>query len=83
MQAEKELVFNILKDRPQFKRDQHGSLWDRGSADSYYNRPRTPHWWPMGTGQGTVVTELTDAECEEYHAGYDYNEECGDKKNWG
>jgi hypothetical protein len=28
------------------------------------------------------VTTLTDAEIQAYHAGYDYNEEYGDKKSW-
>lgn len=82
MQAEQEQVFKILSEQPQFERERNGSLFDRGSADSYYNRPRTPHWWPNGTGRGAVVAELTDAEHKEYMAGYDYNEECGDKKNW-
>jgi hypothetical protein len=83
MQTEQELVFNILKDSPQFKRERHGSLWDRGSADSYYHRPRGPHWWPEGTGNGEKITDLTPAERAEYDAGYDYNEEYGDKKNYG
>ena len=83
MQTEKERVFNILKDQPQFNRERHGSLWDRGSADSYYGRQRGPHWWPEGTGNGTKIVELTDLERQEYDAGYDYNEEYGDRKNWG
>ena len=83
MQAEQELVFNILKDSPQFDRERHGSLFDRGSADSYYGRPRGPHWWPLGTGHGNKVVELTDAERQEYDAGFDYNEEYGDRKDWG
>jgi hypothetical protein len=81
--AEKELVFNILKDSPQFKRENHGSLWDRGRADSYYGRPRSPHWWPEGTGNGTKIEDLTAAERAEYIAGYNHNEESGDRKNWG
>jgi len=83
MQTEQEVVFNILKDSPQFKRENHGSLWDRGSADSYYSRPPSPHWWPEGTGNGKKIVDLTPAECAEYMAGYDYNERCGNKKNWG
>jgi hypothetical protein len=83
MQAEKERVFNILQDSPQFKRENHGSLWDRGSADSYYSRSPSPHWWPEGTGHGTKIEDLTSAERAEYMAGYDYNEQYGDKKNWG
>ena len=66
---------------PQFNRE-HGSLFDRGSADSYYGRPREPHYWTEGTGHGQKVTDLNEAELAEYNAGYDYNEQYGDKKNW-
>ena len=62
---------------------QHGNAFDRGSADSYYGRPRQPHYYPEGTYKGERVTDLTDAELEAYHAGYDYNEQFGDKKDWG
>jgi hypothetical protein len=83
MMAEKERVFNILADRWQFDRKNHGSLFDRGRADSYYGRPRSPHWWPEGTGNGTKIEDLTAAERAEYIAGYNHNEESGDRKNWG
>lgn len=66
---------------PQFNRD-HGSLYDRGSADSYYGRVPEPHYWPEGTGHGTKVVELNAAEVEEYIAGYEYNERHGDKKDY-
>lgn len=62
---------------------QHGNAFDRGSADSYYGRPRQPHYYPEGTYKGDRVTDLTDDELEAYHAGYDYNEQYGDKKDWG
>jgi hypothetical protein len=68
---------------PQFDRKQHGSLYDRGSADSYYGRPRNPHWYPNGTYRGDAVVALSAEESAEYHAGYDYNEQHGDKKDWG
>ena len=60
----------------------HGNAFDRGSADSYYGRPRRPHYYPNGTYNGDPVTELTNDEMEAYHAGYDYNEQFGDKKSW-
>ena len=60
----------------------HGNAFDRGSADSYYGRPRQPHYYPEGTYNGERVTNLTDDELEAYHAGYDYNEQFGDKKNY-
>ena len=63
---------------------QHGNPFDRGSADSYYSRPRDPHWYPEGSYKGTRVEaeQMTDAQLESYHAGYDYNEQFGDKKSW-
>ena len=82
MIEEKERVFNILQGQPQFDRSRHGSLYDRGSADSYYGRPPSPHWWPLGTGNGQKIVDLTKAEREEYYAGYKHNEEFGDKKDW-
>ena len=78
---EKEQIVKALKG-PQFDRDRHGSLFDRGSADSYYSRGIDPHWWPQGTGNGTKVTELNQAEREEYLAGFEWNELHGDKKSW-
>jgi hypothetical protein len=67
---------------PQFDRERHGGLFDRGSADSYYGRPRDPHWYPGGSYQGQKVTELNEIEIQAYNAGYDYNERYGDKKSW-
>jgi hypothetical protein len=62
----------------------HGSPFDRGSADSYYHRARNPHKGGSGGQFGfTPITDLTPAEVEAYHAGYDYNEQFGDKKDWG
>lgn len=81
--VEKEQVIRILRG-PAFDRERHGSLFDRGSADSYYGRPRSPHWFINGTGYArSSADELTEAERNEYHAGYDYNEQYGDKKDWG
>ena len=60
----------------------HGNPFDRGSADSYYGRGRMPHKGGVGGGSGQRTTELTLDEQEAYHAGYDYNEATGDKKNW-
>jgi len=67
---------------PQFDRELHGGLFDRGSADSYYSRPRDPHWYPEGSYHGTKVTKLNDIEIQAYMAGYDHNERFGDKKSW-
>lgn len=60
----------------------HGDAFDRGSADSYYGRPRSPHKYPNGTGNLPRVEVLTEVERAEYLAGYAYNEERGDKKSY-
>lgn len=63
-------------------RSNHGSLYDRGSADSYYNRSPNPHYGGVGGNSGVRV-EVTDADSRaEYMAGYNYNERFGDKKEW-
>ena len=66
----------------QFIRKNHGSLYDRGSADSYYGRRQQPHYGGVGGDSGPRV-EVTDAKSvAEYLAGYDYNERFGDKKDY-
>jgi len=81
LQSEQELLISRLRG-PQFDRERHGGLFDRGSADSYYGRPPEPHWYPGGTGHGEPVRVLNDSEIAEYWAGYDYNEQYGDRKSW-
>jgi hypothetical protein len=66
----------------QFQR-KHGSLYDRGSADSYYGRPRDPHYGGVGGDSGPRVDQgLSIDEIKEYYAGYEYNERFGDKKDY-
>jgi hypothetical protein len=79
--TDKEKVVEALRG-PQFDRKVHGSLYDRGSADSYYGRLRDPHWYPEGSYNGQRVTDLNTEEIEAYNAGYDWNEQYGDKKSW-
>jgi len=63
---------------------EHGSPFDRGSADSYYGRPQSPHKYPNGTGNAPRVEaqDMTLAEMAQYFRGYEYNEQFGDKKSW-
>ena len=63
-------------------RTQHGSLFDRGSADSYYGRLHDPHYGGVGGNSGKRVEELTSEEIAEYIAGYTHNEQFGDKKSY-
>lgn len=60
----------------------HGSPWDRGSADSYYGRPRDPHYYPEGSYNGDPVTDLTPAQLKAYLDGYEHNEKFGGKKSY-
>jgi hypothetical protein len=63
----------------------HGGPYDRGSADSYYGRPRSPHYYVGNTGSSERVElkNMTEDEIVAYHAGYDDNEAEGNFKDWG
>lgn len=80
--TEQEKVVRALKGW-QWTRGNHGSLFDRGSADSYYHRVPSPHYGGIGGCPYPKVTDLSDEEVREYQAGYDWNERYGDKKDWG
>jgi len=62
----------------------HGSPFDRGSADSYYGRPRSPHWYPEGTYECDRVEaeDMHGIQLRAYAMGYEFNERFGDKKGW-
>jgi len=79
--TEQEQIVQALRG-PQFDQKLHGGLFDRGSADSYYGRPRDPHWYPEGSYNGQKITNLNPVEIEAYNAGYDWNEQYGHKKSW-
>jgi hypothetical protein len=79
--TEQERVVRALKGW-QFVRGTHGCLYDRGSADSYYGRRRDPHYGGVGGDSGKRVDQLTADEVAEYQAGYDYNEQFGEKKDY-
>ena len=61
---------------------EHGSFFDRGTADSYYHRGRDPHRGGVGGQSGPRIEATEPAEIHAYNAGYDYNEEYGDKKDY-
>lgn len=61
----------------------HGGPFDRGCADSYYGRPKHPHYFEGATYQSEeIFPEVGSPEYAAYMAGYDYNEESGGKKEW-
>ena len=79
--TEQERIIKILKGW-QFDRKQHGCLYDRGSADSYYGRSRDPPYGGVGGDSGPRVDQLNDEEVAEYHRGYTYNELYGGRKDY-
>ena len=77
---EQERVVRGLRDW-QFQR-KHGSLYDRGSADSHYGRMPSPHYGGVGGDSGPRVEVTDKLSRDEYNAGYDYNEQFGEKKDY-
>jgi hypothetical protein len=48
----------------------HGSPQDRGSADAYYHRKPSPHYYKEINGQRMLVTDLSQDELTAYMFGY-------------
>jgi hypothetical protein len=71
-----------MTDLPQFDRKRHGGLFDRGSADAYYRRASSPHWYPQGTGRGECIVNLTSDEIAEYRKGFEEQEASEDFKEY-
>ena len=63
----------------------HGGAWDRGTADSYYSRSFNPHMFEGDTAvtRRIEMTDMTAEEITAYSAGYSFNEQNGDKKDYG
>jgi hypothetical protein len=63
----------------------HGGAYDRGSADSYYQRGRKPHYYVGDTYSSDIVTEerMTADDIAAYHKGFDDNEANQNFKDWG
>lgn len=69
---------------PNFDQVRHGSAFDRGAADSYYSRGPDPHYYVGATYMSERIScEPGTLEYKDYMAGYDYNEQFGDRKDWG
>jgi hypothetical protein len=66
----------------QWIRERHGSLYDRGSADSYYGRAPDPHYGGVGGDSGIRVKVMYAEAVSEYMAGYNDNEQFGSKKDY-
>jgi hypothetical protein len=62
----------------------HGGPFDRGMSDSYYQRSRQPHYF-VGDSYTTEKVEQVNMSADqiaEYNAGFDWNEQFGDTKEW-
>lgn len=64
--------------------DRHGGPFDRGSADSWYDRGRNPHMYegPTSFSPRIEMSMMSPEEINAYHAGYDWNERWGGKKDY-
>ena len=62
----------------------HGGPFDRGSADSWYHRPRNPHFYIGDTASSPRIDQdqMRPEEIQAYLAGYQGNEQYGGKKDW-
>lgn len=81
MLTEQEQTWRILKGW-QWIRENHGSLYDRGSADSYYGRVPDPHYGGVGGRSGERFDVTDPQSCAEYMAGFNGNTELGDFKDY-
>ena len=63
---------------------EHGSPYDRGSADAFYKRPMKPHYYPdTKVGISEPIYTLTKEQEMEYLHGYWDQESSGDFKDYG
>jgi len=69
----------IFSEREIFTR--HGGAYDRGSADKYYGRIASPHYFTGDTYNSTKIekVDMSDEEIAAYMDGY--NEQT-DRKDW-
>lgn len=65
--------------------DRHGGPFDRGAADSWYQRSRRPHFFSDATHRSEEIEErfMTKAQIDEYLAGYSWNESMYQHKDYG
>jgi len=77
-----------LKDAKEYEEEQrkrHNGPYDRGSADSWYRRPQSPHYYIKnqdGTSKRIPEDQMTDEEIEDYYEGYNDNEKEGGHKQY-
>jgi hypothetical protein len=64
--------------------NRYGGPFDRGLSDSYYHRGRIPHYYLGDSYQSEHIVwfRMTEQQVVDYNAGYDWNEQFGDKKEY-
>lgn len=79
-QVIKTIDYNITERYDQ----RHGGPFDRGTADSYYGREFDPHYYVGATGSTPRVNfeNMSAEDIVAYTAGYNWNEQWGDRKNY-
>jgi len=60
--------------------DRHGGPRDRGRADAYYGRCKSPHKYAQNTGSSERIALTDPAEIAAYNESYDGED---DRKDWG
>jgi hypothetical protein len=73
-------VEHLVSDTNRIYDERHGGPWDRGSADSHYGRGFNPHYYAGATR--VELASMTAEEITAYSAGYEWNEQFGDRKIW-
>jgi hypothetical protein len=75
---------NSLQEKPNEDHIRNGGCYDRGAADSYYGRPRAPHYFVAESYASELVEEhdMTQEESIQYSQGYTDNELEGSFKEW-
>lgn len=70
--------------RGEYHDTRHGGPWDRGAADSYYGRLIRPHYFLGDTHNSIEITKdgMTEDELRSYYAGFDWNHEQGNFKEY-
>jgi hypothetical protein len=73
----------MIKEQTRYD-ERHGGPYDRGTADSYYDRDYWPHYFVGDTHNSRRVdmVQMSPAEIAAYTAGYNDNEADGNKKEW-
>lgn len=75
-------LYSMSKETNMNKR--HGGPYDRGSADSYYQRNRRPHYFTGDTYKSQeILLEPGTPAYDEYMQGYNDNEASQNFKDWG